>query len=147
MSTTQSELHESVRRHLADRDIRYTKSRRAVVTAAVQLVGPASAADFQGLVDVPLSSLYRSLTVLDEAGVLVRQHDADGLARFELDEWLLGHHHHVICVACGIVRDVDVSEETERVLTNLATVLATTADFEPTGHNLDVEGLCRACRT
>ncbi len=111
-----TELHESVRRRLAEHEIRYTSGRKAVVTAMVRLAGPESAADLHRRMDVPLSSLYRNLTVLDEAGVLVKHHDADGLARFELAEWLSGHHHHVVCINCGAVEDVELSERNEKEL-------------------------------
>jgi Fur family ferric uptake transcriptional regulator len=140
-----TELHESVRRRLAEREIRYTSGRKAVVTAMVRLAGPESAAELHRRMSVPLSSLYRSLTVLDEAGVLEKHHDADGLARFELAEWISGHHHHVVCIDCGAVEDVQLSESQERELQRLASTVAAGAGYELTGHNLEVEGLCRKC--
>ncbi|MGA7272828.1 MAG: Fur family transcriptional regulator [Acidimicrobiia bacterium] len=141
-----TELHDSVRRRLAEHEIRYTSGRKAVVTAMVRLAGPESAADLHRRMDVPLSSLYRNLTVLDEAGVLVKHHDADGLARFELAEWLSGHHHHVVCINCGAVEDVELSDRNEKELRRLASSMATGAGYEPTAHNLEVEGLCQECR-
>lgn len=141
-----SELHESVRRHLAEREIRYTRGRQSIITTLLRLAGPESAADLHGRVDVPLSSLYRSLTVLDEAGVLVRHHDADGLARFELAEWLTGHHHHLVCVSCGTVEDFEPGEGAEAKLADLARRVGEEAGYNVTGHNLEVEGLCRQCR-
>lgn len=141
-----TELHESVRRRLAEREIRYTSGRKAVVTTMVRLAGPESAAELHRRMDVPLSSLYRSLTVLDEAGVLVRHHDADGLARFELAEWLSGHHHHLVCIHCGAVEDVELSDRNERTLQRLASAMSIEAGYDLTGHNLEVEGLCQQCR-
>lgn len=112
----------------------------------VRLGGPESAAELHRRMDVPLSSLYRSLTVLDEAGVLVKHHDADGLARFELAEWLSGHHHHLVCINCGAVEDVELSDRNEKELQRLASTMATGAGYELTGHNLEVEGVCEECR-
>lgn len=145
MSET-AELHETVRRYLAERDIRYTNGRRSVITTLVRIGGPESAAELHQRMDVPLSSLYRSLTVLDEAGVLQRHHDADGLARFELAEWLSGHHHHLVCVNCGVVEDFQLQESDERMLDRLASGVATSAGYELTGHNLEVEGVCGSCQ-
>lgn len=141
-----TELHESVRRRLAEHEIRYTSGRRAVVTTMVRLAGPESAAELHRRMDVPLSSLYRSLTVLDEAGVLVKHHDAGGLARFELAEWLSGHHHHLVCIDCGAVEDVELSQGNESALERLASAMAAGAGYDLTGHNLEVEGLCPQCR-
>src|SRR5690606_36238034 len=109
-----AELHEAVKRRLEEHNIRYTAGRRSLVTTLVRIEGPESAAELhRRMSDVPLSSLYRSLMVLDEAGVVEKHHDSDGLARYELAEWLMGHHHHVVCVDCGIVEDVSLSDEDE----------------------------------
>lgn len=142
-----ADLHEAVSRRLAEHDIRYTRGRQSVVTALVPLEGPESAADLHRRLNVPMSSLYRSLTVLDEAGVLEKHHDADGLARFELAEWLTGHHHHLVCVDCGTVEDVQLDPRSEELLEGLARRVAEKAGYRQTGHNLEVEGLCRGCRT
>lgn len=145
--TRHAELHEAVRRRLAEHHIRYTTGRQSVVTALVRLDGPESAADLHRRMNVPLSSLYRSLTVLDETGVLEKHHDADGLARFELAEWLTGHHHHLVCVDCGTVEDVELDPAAEELLERLAVQAARASGYHQTGHNLEVEGLCQSCRT
>lgn len=142
-----TELHEAVRRRLAERAVRYTRGRQALVTALVRLDGPESAAELHQRVNVPLSSLYRSLTVLDEAGMLEKHHDVDGLARFELAQWLTGHHHHLVCLDCGTVEDVELDRRSEEMLDRLARQAAEEAGYEETGHNLEVRGLCRSCRT
>lgn len=140
-----AELHETVRRHLAEREIRYTSGRRSVVTTLVRVDGPESAADLHRRMDVPLSSLYRSLTVLDEAGILERHHDADGLARFELAEWLTGHHHHLVCVSCGSVSDIDIPPSKEDSVRRLVSDIAALGSFQATDHALEIEGRCVRC--
>jgi Fur family transcriptional regulator, ferric uptake regulator len=140
------DLHEAVRRHLAERHIRYTSGRQSVIAALVKVDGPESAADLHDRMRVPLSSLYRNLTVLDEAGVLERHHDADGLARYELAEWLGGHHHHLICVDCGAVEDVELGDEAEAALDGMARRAAGRSGYRVTGHNLEIEGVCPSCR-
>jgi Fe2+ or Zn2+ uptake regulation protein len=143
-----SDIHDEVRRRLAENEARYTGGRHAVIKALQRVNGPQSAADLHKRVEsVPLSSLYRSLTVLDEAGVLRKHHDIDGLARFELAEWLTGHHHHVVCVDCGVVEDVELNQKAETMLDELAALLADAAGYELGGHVLEVEGLCGTCRT
>lgn len=147
MTAKTTELHEAVRRRLAEHDVRYTTGRKSVVTTLVRLEGPESAAELHQRMDVPLSSLYRSLTVLDEAGILDRHHDSDGLARFELAEWLTGHHHHLVCVSCGTVEDFELDDDAERAIDAFAGGVAAEAGYEMTGHNLEVEGVCPSCRT
>lgn len=141
------DLHEAVKRRLDEKEIRYTAGRRSVVTALVQIDGPESTAELhRRMSGVPLSSLYRSLMVLDEAGVVEKRHDADGLAHYELAEWLTGHHHHVVCVDCGTVEDVSLAEEDEEMLDRLARRIADRSGYEETGHKIEVEGVCPSCR-
>lgn len=142
-----TELHETIKRRLAEHDVRYTGGRRAVVLAMHGSSGPRSAAELAERVDdVPLSSLYRTLTILDEAGVVERHHDAEGVARFELAEWIAGHHHHVVCQDCGLVEDVVVEPEAEIAVAAVVGRLAEQAGFEAKSHVLEVVGVCAGCR-
>jgi len=95
---------------------------------------------------VPLSSLYRTLSVLSASGVLDRVHDGEGVARYELAEWLTGHHHHITCSRCGSTQDIDFAPEVETTIQQLAEEVGGAAGFEVTGHRLDLEGLCSLCR-
>ena len=143
----QTEIHEAVKRSLADHDVRYTTGRKQVVNSLQTASGPRSAAElFETANTVPLSSIYRSLTVLDEAGVLRKHHDADGLARYELAEWLAGHHHHAVCGECGAVEDIELTPGQEEALHTMVSTLSRTTDWELNGHTLEVEGRCAACR-
>lgn len=128
---------------------RFTAARRLVVRTLAEAGGPLAAGDLHDRLrhDIPLSSLYRTLAVLEEARVLAKEHDAGGVARYELAEWLTGHHHHVVCASCGEVRDVVVTPETEHIIARLVEEMARDAGYRPTGHRIDVEGICAACRT
>jgi len=134
--------------HLRSRGARFTAARRLVVRTLAVAAGPLGAADLHRAARrrIPLSSLYRTLAVLEEAGVLAREHHATGVARFELAEWLTGHHHHLVCASCGEVADVAVDPETERTITGLVEQVARGAGYRTTGHRIDIEGLCPACR-
>jgi Fur family ferric uptake transcriptional regulator len=127
--------------------VRFTPVRRRVVRALAETRGPVAAATLhEGLRStVPLSSLYRSLAVLEAARVLAKEHGTDGVARYELAEWLTGHHHHLVCVSCGEVRDVAVDPATERAITRLVTRLAAAQGYRVGSHRIDIEGTCPAC--
>jgi len=149
MPTSQADRAEqAVADVLATQGIRFTPARRLIVRSLAEAPGPLAAGDLHQALrsHLPLSSLYRTLTVLTEERVLVRQHDASGAARFELAEWLSGHHHHLVCNSCGEVRDVTVSPETEQTVTALVSRLASRAGYRVTGHRIDIEGTCPACR-
>lgn len=133
---------------LRSRDLRFTTTRRLVVHALADAEGPQGAGELHRALsrDVPLSSLYRTLAVLEESEVVAREHDEAGRGRYELAEWLTGHHHHLVCESCGEVRDVAVSPETERTITALVGRIAARAGYRAEGHRLDIQGTCRACR-
>jgi Fe2+ or Zn2+ uptake regulation protein len=145
--TTHTETTLRVQDHLVGRGVRYTAARRLVVLALGEATGPRSAADLHDDLgrEVPLSSLYRTLAVLEDAGVLVKEHDTGGIARYELAEWLTGHHHHLVCIACGLVVDVDIPAPLEERLGGIVEEIAGRAGFQATGHRIDIEGRCPSC--
>jgi Fur family ferric uptake transcriptional regulator len=141
------DLERMVRNRLGERDIRFTSSREQVLGLIESAPGPRSAAELQELAGdaLPMSTLYRTLVVLSDAGILERSHDPDGIAMFELAEWLRGHHHHFVCIRCGEVEDVEVGTEDEEALGALADRIAAARGFTAIGHRIDVEGLCARC--
>lgn len=144
---TKTTLDRQVELQLFEHDARYTKGRRAVVNALAEAPGPMSAAELAGVVGdtVPLSSLYRTLSILEEVGVVTNHPGARGMTRFELDEWLTGHHHHLVCVSCGRVSDIEVPAGEEERLRTLVTEVAGLAAFTPSDHALEIEGVCSEC--
>ena len=132
---------------LAAQEIRYTKGRRRVIRALARADGPRSASELHKELDevVPLSSLYRSLSVLTRAGILSPHHGSGGIIRYELAEWLMGHHHHLVCDRCGSIDDVELPERSEAVLDDVVTTATRFRDFVATGHSLEIAGRCTPC--
>ena len=144
---TKSAMDRQIELRLLDSDVRFTKGRKAVVAGLALAPGPLSAAELAETLDerVPLSSLYRSLAVLEEAGVVAHHLGAKGLTRYELAEWLAGHHHHLVCVDCGSVSDVQIPPNQEESVRDLVAQIAALASFSPTDHALEIEGRCSRC--
>ena len=132
---------------LADRGLRYTPCRRAVVTTLLGADGPLSVAEIHKALDgeEPLSSLYRSCAVLEKAGTL-SPHTARGLTRYELAEWLTGHHHHLICAECGNIEDFTLPADMEAEFGTLMGQVTGSHGFLATDHTLEISGVCRRCR-
>jgi Fur family ferric uptake transcriptional regulator len=143
-----SSIDREVEQRLRSHDVRYTRGRRSVVGALAVADGPKSAAELHELIGsaVPLSSLYRSLTVLEDAGVVVPHFGSKGLTRYELAEWIAGHHHHLICLECGAVEDIDVPSQIEDQVRAAVAEIGDRARFVPSGHILEIEGRCARCR-
>lgn len=144
---TTSPLDREVAKRLANNGIRYTRGRQRVVAVLASAGGPLSAAELNDdlALDPPLSSIYRSLSVLEEAGVLSPHHGARGITRYELAEWLQGHHHHLVCIDCGSVEDVDVADRHESQVERIVSEISSAASFAPINHALEIEGRCARC--
>lgn len=142
-----SSLDREVAQRLADHDVRYTSGRQAVIDGMASSGGPLSASELHQHIggSLPLSSIYRSLSVLEEAGVLAPHHGTKGLTRYELAEWLKGHHHHLVCIDCGTVEDVPVTDTHESQVDRVISEISSTAAFTPINHALEIEGRCARC--
>ena len=84
------------------------------------------------------ATVFRTLKILVDAGLLCRVLLEDGDLHYQLSQ--NGHHHHLLCVHCGISQDL-LGCDIEEVL------FSTTArhGFELTGHWLEIYGRCRYC--
>jgi len=118
-----------------------------VVAALEHADGPRSAAELHAELagTVPVSSVYRTLAVLEEAGVVEPHHSAKGITRYEMAEWLAGHHHHLVCIDCGAVEDIALPKGMETKLEELVGQISELSSFSASGHSLEVDGRCPRC--
>ena len=137
---------QEIDRRLAQAGLRWTKGRRAVVETLQVTSAPLSVTDLQSAVGpaVPLSSLYRIIADLLEAKVLIKLEFAEGFARFELDEDLASHHHHLVCTNCGDVADLELADLELTLVTAVKSIKRRTG-FRASNHRLDFFGLCAKC--
>lgn len=141
------EVDRLVAEELAQADQRYTRGRRSLVALLAAAGRPLTMPEILELGDaLPQSSVYRNLDVLEQLG-LVRKVAVAGAehARYELSEPLLGHHHHLICVLCGLVTDVHFDDEFERQVDATLEAEAAKVGFRPLHHSLDLNGFCADC--
>ena len=83
-----------------------------------------------------LATAYRTVELLRRTGSL-RPLPGEGRPRYVRCH--LGHHHHLICVVCGIV------EETDLCAAPPAAELQRRHGFSPEAHEVDIYGTCRRC--
>ncbi|MDP9403713.1 MAG: transcriptional repressor [Actinomycetota bacterium] len=142
------EIHDTVAELLARAGQRYTPVRRATVDALSGAARPVTIVDILDTADAKLaqSSVYRTLTVLEEAGVVHRLPGPVGFARYELAESLTEHHHHLVCVSCGTVEDLPASSRLEKTVAMAAAEVTADTGFKLHGHRLDLVGLCARCK-
>ena len=144
---TGEELHTTVGRRLRAAQMRYSRSRHAVVEVLAAAARPLTLPEVLSAgqqQDLAQSSAYRNLNELAEAGVVRRVTAGDDHPRFELHESLTGHHHHLECTACGRLDDFEVSDEFEAGIEALV-VSAAQRGFVVNAHRFDLLGRCVAC--
>ncbi|WP_419553932.1 Fur family transcriptional regulator [Candidatus Poriferisodalis sp.] len=140
------ELHDSVAARLRDADQRYTDGRRRLVEALARAARPVRLPDIESMVpDLARSTAYRNLEALERCGIVQRLETGGERAYFELAESLLGHHHHLICVSCGAISDIELDSETEIRIDHALAAAARESGFMPLRHNLDLYGRCGDC--
>jgi Fur family transcriptional regulator, ferric uptake regulator len=139
-------VHEAAAARLHQGDQLYTKGRRELVELLATIGRPATVPDLLAAQPrLTQSSVYRNLAVLEELGIVDKVTSSDDRARYELAETLIGHHHHMICVSCGRVDDFVVSAPMEHQLGSVLADAVGESGFRPSGHRLDVIGVCEGC--
>lgn len=140
------DIDDRVATELAQADVRYTKGRQALVSILATAGRPLTLPEIaESCDDIPTSSLYRNLDVLEQAGLVKRVTALGDRAYFELAEPLVDHHHHLICLSCGRITDVAVDSDVERAIDDGMAAIADAHGFEPEHHSLDLYGHCAAC--
>lgn len=125
---------------------RYTSSRRRLVAALQAGDGPLTITQIVAADDsLPQSTIYRNLTILEDADIVTRIVTSDDFARYELAERLTEHHHHLICSTCGDVTDFSLDTRTETNLDRALHRAASQAGFNVAAHRLDLLGTCVGC--
>src|SRR3990172_9979492 len=85
------------------------------------------------------ATVFRTIRLLTERGVVCRVLLEDGSLHYRLSR--RGHHHHLVCLNCGGVRDLD-----ECAVGDLVRELSRASGYEIEGHWLEVYGRCASCR-
>jgi Fur family ferric uptake transcriptional regulator len=135
---------EQFRRQLRDRRLPVTRQRLAVAGAVFAAGDHPSVLELARRLKaegetVGTATLYRTLQLLVETG-LVRERDfGEGYARYEP---AAEGHDHLICQRCGLVVEFS-GDRVERMLR----VTADEHRFLYRRHHLEVHGLCQACRS
>ena len=85
------------------------------------------------------ATVYRAVETLVNLGLLNRVEFADGIHHYRVCDD--GHHHHLTCIQCRRVVEVDICVPTE-----LLTAVTNQTNFSIEGHSLTLFGRCSTCR-
>lgn len=129
---------------IKEKGLRYTPQREEILKAFLSAEKHLSADELHKIVkkknpNIGYITVYRTMKLLDEAGLCSKVDFGDGVSRFE-HKYEHGHHDHLICVKCGGCTEV-MKPRIER----LQDELAKERRFIPLKHKLQIFGICSKC--
>ena len=96
----------------------------------------------QKSLDIGLATVYRTLELFLENGVIRSLDFGDGKKRYELEDLeQVHHHHHAICLSCGKI--IEIKED---LLEKLEEQIERENNFKIENHELKFFGHCAECR-
>ena len=132
--------------YLVKNHLKRSEQREVILDAFLRAAKHVSIDDLLNIVqkrrpDIGRTTVYRTLKLLQEAG-LASELALDGQqTRFEVD-YKREHHDHFICKSCG-----DIFEFSSPEIERLQDVAADEIGFVIEGHRHQIFGFCKACAT
>lgn len=92
--------------------------------------------------EIGLATVYRTMQLLDEIGVISKLNLDDGCIRYEisLNKEDTHNHHHLICKNCGKIMEVK-----EDLLDSIEKEIQELYKFKILDHDVKFYGLCPKC--
>lgn len=91
--------------------------------------------------EIGLATVYRTVQLFEEMGIVDRLNFDDGCSRFELaSEDTVHHHHHLICEQCNKVYEVE-----NDLLDDIEKEIESKYNFKIHDHNVMFYGICKDC--
>ena len=134
-------LDEYLDRH----QMKQTKQRQLIVEHFLGMDNHVAAEDLHEALrsagqNIGLATVYRTLNLLEQAGLVEQKSFGDGRSLFELST--PGEHHdHLVCLDCGRVVEFENAE-----IERLQEKVAAEHNFVLRSHCLDLFGQCEDCR-
>jgi len=140
---------EDLRQKLQERQHKMTPQRQIVLQIFLDHPGEhLSAEDVHGILrdnhsEIGLATVYRSLELLSDLGILQKMEFGDGCSRYEVNaiDPDTHHHHHLLCTKCG-----KVTEFEDDLLENLEQDIENKSGFRIMDHQVKFFGYCKECQ-
>ncbi|MDP8289650.1 MAG: Fur family transcriptional regulator [Candidatus Susulua stagnicola] len=97
-----------------------------------------------------LATVYRTLELLTELGIVYKFDFGDNRARYELaqETAVKDHHHHLVCMKCyRIIEYTDFIDDEIELLKRTEKSLSKRYNFEISKHIIQFYGLCDRCKS
>src|SRR4030042_3470597 len=129
-----------IARELSKQGYRLTPQRVMILSAIENSDNHISAEEIYAQIvakypQVNISTVYRTLELLKQLGLVTETDLGEGRVRYHSAE--KGHHHHLVCEKCGAIIDLD-----ESLLTPLKSALLQEYKFSADLRHLAIWGRC-----
>lgn len=124
---------------------RLTQIRKAILSLLIKSPKPLSSPRLQSLLlrkkmSVNKTTVYRELAFLKKQNIVRELQFRDSVKRYEIMPE--NHHHHIICVNCEKVEDVELKKDLDKA----ERMISENRNFKIINHSLEFYGLCAKCR-
>lgn len=131
--------------YLADKNLKMTPQRRLILDTFLKQDAHLSSEELYAKVkrrdkSVGQATVYRTLKLLNESGLIEPLDFADGVTRYELS-YGEDHHDHLICDKCG--KNIEILDE---VIEKRQEELASEHGFTLLRHKMYLYGICADCK-
>lgn len=151
-SMKKKDVHQE-RKRIGDKFTRWTISREDILGLLIRTQQHLTAKEVYAALSplnpgMGLTTIYRTLDLLDQAGLVRKIFTGDGQARFEYKRGdHSDHHHHLMCTVCGkILNYRDFEREELDLVRRTEEILSRKHGFLIRDHNIEFLGLCEECR-
>ncbi|MBX3181273.1 MAG: transcriptional repressor [Polyangiaceae bacterium] len=135
-------LREQLDAYMNEHGLRNTEQRRVIVDTFFEFGAHATVDELLAEVRkadsrIGYATVYRTLKMLSESGVVDERRFDDGITRYELadDD---AHHDHLICTECGFIQEFE-----EPLIEELQERVAARFGFSLAHHKLELYGTCQ----
>lgn len=87
-------------------------------------------------------SVYRNLELFEKLGIVHRVY-VGWKYKLELSDEFVAHHHHLSCLGCGKVIDIQDEAHIDEFIHDVAKKFG----FTPRRHQFEVDGYCKDCQS
>ncbi len=138
MMTTKELLHRKLKEHGYS-----ATATRLAVFKAFESTHPLSMGELAQKLksSVNRASIYRTVDLYEKLGIVQRL-NIGWKYKLELSNEFQDHHHHLICMKCGLI----TSFQEPANLNYMLETIAQHDNFLLQNHQLELQGLCKNCR-
>jgi Fur family ferric uptake transcriptional regulator len=85
-------------------------------------------------------SVYRNIELFEKLGIVHRIY-VGWKYKLELSDEFIAHHHHLSCLSCGKVIDIEDEKHIDEFIQEVAKKFG----FKPRRHQFEIDGYCKDC--